>query len=74
MVCAVSRRMLEQMGFQVLTAFDGREALKSFRAHTDEIVCVLLDLTMPPPRWCRGFQGDATYSTRRSYHPLQWLQ
>ncbi len=47
MVCAVAKRMLERMGFKVLTALDGREALKSFCAHTEEIDLVLLDLTMP---------------------------
>ena len=46
-VCAVGKQMLEHMGFSVLAAFDGHEALKVYREHTDEIVCVLLDLTMP---------------------------
>ncbi len=46
-VCAVGKQMLDRMGFTVLTAPDGREALKVFREHADEIVCVLLDLTMP---------------------------
>ena len=46
-VCAVGKQMLIRMGFDVLTAPDGREALKLFREHADEIVCVLLDLTMP---------------------------
>ena len=39
--------MLERLGFSVLTAPDGREALQVFREHLDEIACVLLDLTMP---------------------------
>ena len=38
--------MLERMGFQVLSARDGVEALESFRANPD-IGLVLLDLTMP---------------------------
>jgi two-component system cell cycle sensor histidine kinase/response regulator CckA len=46
-VCTVTRKMLERMGFSVLTAPDGREALNLFREHAGEIVCVLLDLTMP---------------------------
>ena len=46
-VCGVGRLMLERMGFDVLTALDGREAVEVFREHADEIVCVLLDLTMP---------------------------
>ncbi len=38
---------LERRGFTVLTAEDGREAAGVFEEHKDEIVCVLLDLTMP---------------------------
>jgi CheY-like chemotaxis protein len=43
----VARRMLEESGFTVLTANDGREALDVFREHSDAIVAVVLDLTMP---------------------------
>ncbi len=40
-------RMLERIGFGVLTAVDGREALDIYRERHDEIALVLLDLTMP---------------------------
>lgn len=46
-VCAVGKQMLHRMGFQVLTAPDGREGVKLFETHHQEITCVLLDLTMP---------------------------
>ena len=46
-VLSVVRQMLEHIGFCVLTAPNGRGALEVFREHADEIVCVLLDLTMP---------------------------
>ena len=46
-VRAVAAGMLEKLGFSVLMAADGREASGVFRDHADEIVCVLLDLTMP---------------------------
>jgi two-component system, cell cycle sensor histidine kinase and response regulator CckA len=46
-VRAVGKQMLEHMGLAVLTAEDGREALKVFGQHPDEIACVILDLTMP---------------------------
>ena len=46
-VCTIAKRMLEWMGFDVLMAGDGREALEVFRDHADEIDCILLDLTMP---------------------------
>ncbi len=39
--------MLERFGLTVLTASDGEEALALFRDHAEEIVCVLLDLSMP---------------------------
>ncbi len=41
------QRLLEGLGFDVLTAKDGKEAIDVFAAHQREIVCVLLDLTMP---------------------------
>jgi signal transduction histidine kinase len=40
-------RMLEHMGFEVVTADDGRKALEVFKKHQNRIQCVLLDLTMP---------------------------
>ncbi|RPI76783.1 MAG: PAS domain-containing sensor histidine kinase, partial [Desulfobacteraceae bacterium] len=41
------RRMLERIGFEVMAADDGLQALEIFRAHQNRIRCVLLDLTMP---------------------------
>lgn len=38
---------LKQMGFNTISASDGREGLDHFTARPDEIHCVLLDLTMP---------------------------
>ncbi|MBQ76505.1 MAG: hypothetical protein CMQ20_15980 [Gammaproteobacteria bacterium] len=46
-VRTVSKAMVGHMEFQVLTAADGSEAISILRQHTDEIVCVLLDLYMP---------------------------
>ncbi|MFC1734559.1 PAS domain S-box protein [Candidatus Hydrogenedentota bacterium] len=43
----VGKEMLEESGFQVMTAEDGRKGVELFREHADEIGCVLLDLTMP---------------------------
>ncbi|MEN8005712.1 MAG: PAS domain S-box protein [Candidatus Krumholzibacteriota bacterium] len=62
-VCAVAEQMLDRFGFSVLTAFDGREALRVFRENTDEIVCVLLDLTMP------FMDGEETFREMRLLHP-----
>ena len=46
-VLASSRAMLEELGYQVLEAQDGLEALARFRETAAEIDLVLLDLTMP---------------------------
>ncbi len=43
----LARAILEGAGFAVLTACDGKDALRVFRRHADEIVAVILDLTMP---------------------------
>jgi PAS domain S-box-containing protein len=62
-VRAVGEQMLDRMGFSVLTASDGREALKLFSEHTEEIVCVLLDLTMPL------MNGEEVFSAMRRLNP-----
>jgi PAS domain S-box-containing protein len=43
----VTGKILERSGFAVLRAGDGLEAIELFRAHSAEVVCVLLDLAMP---------------------------
>ncbi|HEY2413166.1 MAG TPA: PAS domain S-box protein [Pirellulaceae bacterium] len=46
-VATFTRLVLEDAGFQVLLACDGLEGLDLFQRHSQEIVLVLLDLTMP---------------------------
>jgi PAS domain S-box-containing protein len=46
-VRAVAERMLEGLGFHVLMAENGREALKVVAAGGEQIAAVLLDLSMP---------------------------
>ena len=43
----LGNRMLERLGFKVLIAVDGQQALETFRELHNEIVLVILDLTMP---------------------------
>ena len=62
-ICAMGRQMVEYMGFTALTAADGREALEVFREHSAEIVCVLLDLTMP------HMDGEETFRELRRMQP-----
>lgn len=43
----ITKTVLEEAGFTVITANDGRQGVDVFRQHADEIVGVLLDMTMP---------------------------
>lgn len=54
-VLAVGRNMLEHLGFDVLTAEDGQQAVELFKHNSDKIVLVILDLTMP------HLSGDEVY-------------
>ncbi len=56
----VGSLMLERAGYQVLVANDGEAALEAFQAKREEIVCVVLDLTMP------GIDGTETVRRLRA--------
>jgi CheY-like chemotaxis protein len=43
----MAKIMLTRLGYKVLEAKDGVDALEIFQQHQDEIRCVLSDLTMP---------------------------
>ncbi|NIA13545.1 MAG: PAS domain S-box protein [Nitrospiraceae bacterium] len=58
-VRAVGKRMLEKLGFNVLTAADGCKGIEVFMRHPNEIDCVLLDLTMP------NMGGEETFQEMR---------
>ena len=47
MVLRVGLEMLEILGYRVLMATNGEEALRVYRAHQDEIALVLTDMVMP---------------------------
>ena len=47
MVLEVGERFLKVMGYQVLTAREGREAIEVYQKHRDTIDLVLLDIIMP---------------------------
>jgi signal transduction histidine kinase/CheY-like chemotaxis protein len=59
----VCSRILERLGFQVVTAADGQEALNLFQEHDGRFLCVLLDLTMP------GMDGVATFRHLKRLQP-----
>ena len=59
----VGRRMLERLGFEVLLAEDGEQAVRLMREQHDRIVVVILDLTMP------GLSGEEAFREMRRIRP-----
>ena len=59
----VSESILEQHGFEILTAADGPQAVDHYRRHRDAIRLVLLDRTMP------GMDGKQVLREIRSVNP-----
>ena len=43
----VTQAMLEHLGYQVITATNGRQGLEIYEQHQAEIALVLTDITMP---------------------------
>ncbi len=62
-VRAMAATMLCRLGFTVLLAKDGVEAVELFRQHQDAILAVLCDLTMP------GMDGWETLAALRTLAP-----
>jgi two-component system cell cycle sensor histidine kinase/response regulator CckA len=62
-VRTLTRRMLERVGFTVLTAMDGREAVQIFQRVAAEVALVILDLTMP------HLDGEACFRELRLIKP-----
>ncbi len=60
---SMGEEMLSILGFRVLTAADGYEALQLFGEHREEIDCVILDLTMP------RMDGEQTFRELRGMDP-----
>jgi DNA-binding NtrC family response regulator len=59
----VGAAMLRRMGFDVLCASDGVEAMKLFREHLATIKLVVLDMTMPT------MDGTETFQAMRQIQP-----
>ena len=47
MVTAVGSAMLNRLGFEVLTAVDGQEAVDLYTTHRETVCLVILDVSMP---------------------------
>ena len=62
-VIGIGSEMLKELGFEVLTAMDGREAVEVFKEKKGRIAAVLLDLTMP------HLDGEQTFRELRLIDP-----
>jgi CheY-like chemotaxis protein len=59
----VARRILQSVGLGAMLAEDGRDGIDRFAEHADEIVAVVLDMTMP------GLRGDEVADELRRLKP-----
>jgi CheY-like chemotaxis protein len=62
-ILMVGRRMLERLGYKVLTAVSGKEALKIYREFKGRIDLVVLDMIMPE------LSGEQTYQLLKEHDP-----
>ncbi len=60
----VGGEMLRELGFEVITACNGRDALNVYQANRQKISCVILDLTMP------HLDGEQTFRELRRLDPM----
>jgi len=59
----VAGMVLEDMGFKVITAVDGKDGVAVFRQHQQEVTGVLLDMTMP------RMNGEDCFRALRKINP-----
>jgi CheY-like chemotaxis protein len=62
-VLETNKTMLQHLGYQVLTAVNGREALAVYTAHQDTVDLVLSDIVMP------DMEGEALFNTLKAQNP-----
>jgi CheY-like chemotaxis protein len=62
-IIGIAKAMLEKLGYQVMVAESGQQALESVRQKADEIHLVILDLIMP------GMDGGTTFDRIREIQP-----
>jgi two-component system cell cycle sensor histidine kinase/response regulator CckA len=63
MVIDVSRQLLEKLGYTVLTADGGQEAIAIYQKHYNEISLVIIDMVMP------DLNGGETYDELKNINP-----
>jgi len=62
-VIGVGKQMLERLGFSVLTARNGQEAVTVYQNHPADVDLVLLDMIMP------GMEAAETYDQLKAINP-----
>ncbi|BCG47972.1 Putative PAS/PAC sensor protein [Citrifermentans bremense] len=62
-VLDIGGEMLKELGFEVVTAMDGSEALELFKQDVERFSFIILDLTMP------RLDGEQTYRQMRQLKP-----
>ena len=63
MIIEVAEEMFEQLGYKVLTAGSGREAIETYEKNKEKIDIVLLDMIMP------DMSGSDTYDKLKEINP-----
>jgi len=63
-VLSLLQRSFERMGYRVIAASNGAEAVEAFREHAGEIAGVVLDLTMPK------MSGEQVFDALREIDPM----
>ncbi len=63
LILEVSKEMLEALGYTVLTAKGGKEAIETFKAHKRRIDMVILDMVMP------DMNGGEAYDQLKKINP-----
>ncbi|MDY7036010.1 MAG: PAS domain S-box protein [Thermodesulfobacteriota bacterium] len=63
MILDIGDQMLKKLGYEVLPAMNGQEALVLYNKHQDKIDMVLLDMVMP------GMGGGETYDRLKEINP-----
>ena len=62
-IIGVGRQMLERLGYRVMTAKNGLEAVDVYRDHQNTVGLVILDMIMP------GLEAGDTYDKLRALNP-----
>jgi len=66
MILEVGQALLEKLGYRVIVAVGGKQAVETLYSEGDTIDMVILDLIMP------GMDGSRTFDMIREIHPIPY--